>query len=95
MPEIQGQKICTLIHIRTYTYDAGRRLKTRTDQANLITTYVYDSANRLATRDYPGSVDDLFTYDLVSRLKTGTSQRFGTVVARAYDAAGRLTTNRL
>ena len=77
--------------VRTYTYDLGRRLATRTDQTGLVTTYTYDRANRLTTRSYPDALNDLFTYDDASRLTTATSQRFGTVVTRAYDAASRLT----
>ena len=78
--------------LRSYTYDAGRRLATRTDQAGVVTTYQYDHANRLTQRQYPDSQNDLFAYDHAGRLTKATSQRFGTVVDRAYDNANRLTT---
>jgi RHS repeat-associated protein len=75
---------------RTYTYDAGRRLATRTDQTGAVTTYVYDKANRLISRNYPDALNDSFVYDDASRLTTATSGRFSTVVARTYDVGGRL-----
>jgi YD repeat-containing protein len=78
---------------RSYTYDSGRRLKTRTDQAAIITTYTYDRANRLTVRSYTGpgaGLADGFTYDNAGRLLTATSGRYGVSVSRSYDPAGRV-----
>src|SRR4051812_25612891 len=69
---------------RTYTYDAGRRLATRTDQTGLVTTYGYDHANHLTSRRYPDGLNDGFAYDDASRLLSATSARFATTVARSY-----------
>ena len=79
--------------IRTYTYDGARRLKTRLDQAGVTTTYDYDMANRLKARQYntPASDDDTFDYDRASRLTLANSARYNVGVGRAYDNAGRLT----
>ena len=83
--------------VRTYTYDGGRRLTSRTvttDPASGFsetTTYAYDNANRLITRGYADAKNDTFTYDAASRLKTVVTARYDITVARTYDAAGRLT----
>jgi RHS repeat-associated protein len=76
---------------RTYAYDGARRLVRRTEQTGAVTGYAYDAANRLRTRSYPDGLDDTFTYDQASRLLSATSERFGTVVTRTYDAGSRVT----
>lgn len=77
--------------LRSYTYDSGRRLATRVDQAGITTTYVYDNANRLIERQYSDGKKDVFDYDLASRLEDADSDRYDVQVDRAYDVAGRLT----
>ena len=58
---------------RTYTYDAARRLATRTDQALVVTSYIYDFISRLTGRQYSdGLGNDSFAYDLASRLTSAT-----------------------
>jgi RHS repeat-associated protein len=96
-----GQRGRTL---RTYAYDAGRRLVQR--QVGLLagtftaaprfllrpepTAYVYDAANRLVVRGYADGADDGFGYDAAGRLVLASSGRYGNQVMRSYDAAGRL-----
>lgn len=80
------------VDLRSYTYDAGRRLSSRLDQAGVVTTYTYDNANRLTTRAYgDAGGNDSFAYDHASRLTNADSGRYGTAVVRTYDSAGRLT----
>jgi YD repeat-containing protein len=80
---------------RVYTYDAARRLTTRTDQVALLTSYVYDMASRLTGRLYGDGMADSFGYDPASRLINATSSHYGTAVTRSYtgggEKAGRLT----
>jgi YD repeat-containing protein len=90
---------------RLYTYDAGRRLTGRAVQAVTVsgtpigssetTAYAYDAANRLLTRGYADGKNDTFAYDHASRLTRAATARYGNEVQRAYDAAGRLTSEHL
>jgi RHS repeat-associated protein len=95
---------------RTYTYDNGRRLWTRTvttvpaatPALNEVTTYTYDNANRLIGRSYnDGLGNDTFAYDHANRLTQAVSGRYGATVDRAYtgntpaEQAGRLTSETL
>ena len=74
---------------RTYTYDAARRLATRTDQALVVTSYAYDFISRLTSRQYSdGLGNDSFAYDLASRLTSAVSGRYATAVGRSYTDAG-------
>lgn len=73
--------------VRQYTYDAGRRLATRTDQLGVVTRYDYDPANRLTARRYPDNLNDTFFYDPASRLTQAVSQRSGTTVNRRYTSS--------
>jgi YD repeat-containing protein len=79
----------------TKTYDAAGRLATRTDQGGNTISYTYDAADRLIRKTDPDTNTDGFTYDVVGRLLRGTSQRYGTTVARTYDSGGRLHTEGL
>ena len=96
--------------VRTYTYDAGRRLWTRTltttpaatPALNEKTTYGYDVANRLTSRTYTdGKGNDSFVYDDAGRVTKAASGRYGSTVDRAYsggtpaETAGRLRTEKL
>jgi RHS repeat-associated protein len=95
--------------LRTYGYDAGRRLTGRSvgilsgvfsatptfAAGPEATTYAYDNANRLITRGYADARNDGFTYDPVGRLLTATSARYGNTVTRAYDAVSRLLSETL
>ncbi len=76
---------------RRYAYDAGRRLRARTDQTGTITRYAYDGANRLIARQYPDGKHDTFTYDRGGRLTRAASARYSSTVSRTYDAADRVT----
>jgi RHS repeat-associated protein len=80
----------TAANIRTYTYDAGRRLSSCIDQTGLVTGYTYDGANRLTARVYPDGLDDTYAYDDASRLVEAVSHRYDVRVTRTYDPAGRL-----
>lgn len=95
---------------RTYTYDNGKRLKTRTTATtpaatpalNEVTTYNYDLGNRLTGRTYnDGKGNDTFTYDNAGRLTKAVSGRYGSTVDRVYtgntpaEKAGRLTSEKL
>lgn len=87
-----GQQTPGVTNKRQYSYDAGRRLKTRTDQAGIdtVTEYFYDNANRLITRQYPDALNDAFGYDHAGRLLTANASRYATLVTRTYDDGGRL-----
>gem|GEM_PF-383805 len=84
--------------VRSYAYDAGRRLTDRlvtTEPASTfseLTQYAYDHANRLLARGYADGLNDGFQYDLASRLTQATSDRYRVDVTRAYDPGSRLTT---
>ena len=87
--------------VRTYGYDNGKRLLTRTvttapaSGLNEITTYGYDLANRLTSRTYnDGKGNDGFTYDTASRLLTAVSGRFSATVTRVYTGGPRETLGR-
>lgn len=95
---------------RTYTYDNGKRLKTRTTTTtpaatpalNEVTTYNYNAGNRLTGRTYnDGKGNDTFTYDNAGRLTKAVSGRYGSTVDRVYtgntpaEKAGRLTSEKL
>lgn len=96
--------------VRTYAYDNGGRLRTRTltttpaatPALNEVTTYGYDNANRLTSRTYnDGKGNDTFTYDDAGRLLTAVSGRYASTVTRVYtgntpaEKAGRLTSETL
>ena len=96
--------------VRTYAYDNGRRLWTRTitttpaatPTLNEKTTYGYDVANRLTSRTYTdGKGNDSFVYDDAGRMTKAASGRYGSTVDRAYsggtpaEIAGRLRTEKL
>jgi RHS repeat-associated protein len=86
-----GQQTVGGADVRSYAYDAGRRLRARTDQAGVMATYAYDAANRLTSRQYGnGTPSDSFAYDAAGRLVRAESGQYGVVVTRTYDAAGRL-----
>ena len=84
---------------RTYAYDPGRRLTSRTVRIagapagafQESTQYQYDHADRLLTRAYDDHLDDTFTYDAASRVLSAHAGRFGNAITRTYDAGGRLT----
>lgn len=76
---------------KTTSYDPGRRLASRTDQAGDTVSYEHDRADRLVRRRYPDRLDDGFQYDHASRLVAARSERYGTLVQRRYDRGGRLT----
>lgn len=82
---------------RTYTYDPGRRLTSRTVTTvggpafSEATGYQYDGANRLTVRSYADGLSDVFGYDHASRLTSARSNRYANTVARSYDSGGRLT----
>jgi YD repeat-containing protein len=90
-----GQQTPGTTDRRTYTYDPGRRLASRTDQAGVVTTYQYDAANRLVARQYPDGLNDTYGYDTIGRLISAVSARYGSTVRRFYtdngEHAGRLT----
>ena len=96
--------------VRTYAYDNGGRLLSRTmttapaasPALNEATTYGYDPANRLTGRTYnDGLGNDSFTYDDAGRLLTAVSGRYGSTVSRGYtgntpaEKGGRLTSEQL
>jgi RHS repeat-associated protein len=95
--------------VRTYGYDNGGRLSSRTVTTspaatpvplNEVTTYGYDAANRLASRSYnDGRGNDAFTYDKVGRLLVAVSGRYENSVVRSYsensEKGGRLTSEKL
>lgn len=76
---------------RSYTYDPGRRLLTRTE-AGVVTTYAHDHANRLISRTYSDGAVDTLGYDHAGRLTQAVSSRYGITIDRQFDAAGRLLT---
>ncbi|MCK6486953.1 MAG: hypothetical protein L6R48_01205 [Planctomycetes bacterium] len=90
-----GQQTPGTTDRRSYTYDPGRRLASRTDQAGVVTTYQYDAANRLVARQYPDGLNDTYGYDTTGRLTSAVSARYGSTVRRFYtdngEHAGRLT----
>ena len=96
--------------VRTYTYDSGKRLSTRTitttpvavPALNEKTTYSYNTANLLTKRAYNDAKgDDTFGYDNAGRLTSAVSGRYGNTVNRYYNGntpvekGGRLTSEKL
>ena len=88
------EKIYPDLGSKRYSFDAAGRLTASTDQAGRVTSYEYDDAGRLVRREYPDLSADLFGYDGTGRLVEAASGLYGSTVARAYDAAGRLTGER-
>jgi RHS repeat-associated protein len=76
----------------TFTYDAAGRVATRKDQGGNTTTFTYDDADRMTRRTEQDGKMDTFIVDDIGRVTGGTSQRYGTTVARTYDSGGRLDT---
>ena len=73
----------------SYSYDALRRLVTKTDQLNDTTSYVYDLAGRMTSRLYKtgGTTlesTDTFTYDGASRLITCHKGRYNVTTTHSY-----------
>ena len=72
------------------TYDPAGRLKTRTDQAGVVTTLVYDLGGRVGTRQYSDAASDTFAYDAQGRLASAANGRFGVATAWTFGTDGRL-----
>lgn len=75
---------------RSFAYDVGGRLYTRTDQTGAQVGFRYDGADRLKRRIYPGGIEDTFGYDKSSLLTSAVSGAYGSAVNRFYDPAGRM-----
>lgn len=76
---------------RSFAYDAARRPLSMIDQAGNATAFTHDPANRLIARSYSDGPVDTFVYDDADRLIAASSSRYGSVVTRSWDAAGRMS----
>ena len=81
------------------TYDAAGNLLTRTDAKGQTTTYAYDALNRATLITFHDGSKQTYAYDLGANAKgrlssiteTDTADQVTSMLAYAYDAHGRVT----
>ncbi|HEX7183314.1 MAG TPA: RHS repeat-associated core domain-containing protein [Thermoanaerobaculia bacterium] len=73
-----------------YDYDGSSRLVSYRDALSQETRWTYDPLDRRKATIYPDGTSEAYSYDGVGNLVSRTDAR-GTVIAQAFDLAGRLT----
>ena len=67
----------------SFTYDAGNRITSMTDNIGRVTSYTYDTSGRMITVTDPDSVSTHYTYDSSSRLATIQDRMAHTVISKS------------